>query len=155
MMKLDVKLATPQHLEDLLPLFQAYQAFHGISLEPAKVIQFLQTRLEAEHTVILMAYQNLQTAGFLVAHQLYSSIALKPQWLLNDLFVSNELRRQGVATSLVKTLEQIARQDQFFSIKLATRIDNNEAHALYSSLGYQKLAGFSYFSKRLIAPAVI
>jgi ribosomal protein S18 acetylase RimI-like enzyme len=79
----------------------------------------------------------------------YSSVAMKPIWILNDLFVSESSRNNGIARHLMLAVEKQAKLKDIFSIKLATGIENKKAQALYHSLNYKLNNDFEFFSKRI------
>nr|WP_272997021.1 GNAT family N-acetyltransferase [Paraglaciecola agarilytica] len=52
-------------------------------------------------------------------------------WYLNELFVLPNARGKGVASGLLKYVEDFARNNASFSLKLATAVNNEAAKALY------------------------
>ncbi|MCW9017095.1 MAG: GNAT family N-acetyltransferase, partial [Kangiellaceae bacterium] len=111
--------------------------------------KFLKRRLTQNDSIILIAFDNFQAAGFCQIYPSFSSVAMKPLWILNDLFVNLSFRQQGVAQQLIEEVESRARNCHIFSIKLATAVDNHQAQKLYQKLGYQKNNSFEHFSKKI------
>jgi ribosomal protein S18 acetylase RimI-like enzyme len=70
---------------------------------------------------------------------------MRPIWLLEDLFVAPEARRQGVAAALMRHAEAFARRTGAERLTLATAHDNLNAQALYQLLGYRREEHFWYF----------
>ncbi|WP_322506995.1 GNAT family N-acetyltransferase [Anaerolinea sp.] len=63
---------------------------------------------------------------------------------LEDLFVHEEYRQQGIATQLLLHAEDLARQRGYAEIGLAVGLDNPDARRLYERLGYRE-AGFGAY----------
>ncbi len=68
---------------------------------------------------------------------------IKGQWLTNGDYVVvhrvatlNTVKRQGVATQLLKMLEDLAIEHQVFSIKIDTNFDNIPMLKILERLGY-------------------
>ena len=80
----------------------------------------------------------------------FSSVAMQPTWILNDLFVDASARCSGCATSMMKYLYKQAVQNKIFSIKLSTAVNNYSAKSLYDSLGYDLVKDFDNYSKTVI-----
>lgn len=146
---LEVKQASSMHLTELIDLFDAYRCFYQMPTEKKQVQLFLQERLKRKDSLILMAFIQQQAVGLVQVYPVFSSVAMRPVWLLNDLFVAASHRQQGVAKELLTQLENQAKAAQVFSIKLTTAVDNHAAKNLYDSLGYGIIQNFDHYSKRL------
>lgn len=146
---IEVKLASSIHINTLCELFVAYRKFLQMPAEPKKSLAFLSQRLKQKDSLILIAFIHQQAAGFVQVYPSFSSLAMQPTWVINDLFVSSSFRRQGVGKELLFLLEKKARQEKIFSIKLATSINNSVAKKFYSALNYEPVHQFSFYSKHL------
>jgi ribosomal protein S18 acetylase RimI-like enzyme len=140
----DIKIfrAEPEHLEIIAPLFNAYRLFYEqpSDLEGARL--FIRERLENEDSVIFWAVAEAEGKvigmGFVQLYPSLSSLSLKPLWLLHDLYVSPEARRQGVAKALAQQAWQLASDSGAGRLVLNITIDNLPAQKLVESLGYKK-----------------
>jgi ribosomal protein S18 acetylase RimI-like enzyme len=74
---------------------------------------------------------------------------MRPIWLLEDLFVTPEARRRGVAAALMRHAEHFARETGAERLTLATAHDNLRAQSLYRGLGYVREEHFWYFHRVL------
>ncbi|WP_323940367.1 GNAT family N-acetyltransferase [Aeromonas caviae] len=79
----------------------------------------------------------------------FSSIAMKRMWYLNDLYVVESARQQGVARALLKRVASFARETDALTVKLATAVSNQPAKLLYESEGYQKVIAFDHYTQRV------
>ena len=108
--------------------------------------EFLSARLSKKDSIIYLASLSNNPAGFIQIYPSYSSVAMKPSWILNDLFIENSCRKLGCARLLMKHVETEAAKLDIYSIKLATAIDNRAAQNLYRSVGYKKISQFDNYS---------
>ena len=76
-------------------------------------------------------------------------MSLKRIWILNDLFVDEAHRKQGIAKSLVKAAENFARETGAVRIVLATQVFNIAAQSVYTSLGYIQDEDFYHYLLQL------
>jgi ribosomal protein S18 acetylase RimI-like enzyme len=74
---------------------------------------------------------------------------MKPIWILNDLFVAENHRQQGVAKSLIRAAVDFARETGTVRVALSTQISNIAAQSLYESLGFKKDEDFYHYSLSL------
>jgi ribosomal protein S18 acetylase RimI-like enzyme len=144
-----IKPATLSHLHGLNELFAQYRQFYSMPSTNQQSLEFLKQRLHNKDSTIFIAFIDDIAVGFVQIYPSFSSVAMKPLWILNDLFVCDKYRRLGVAKKLMLAVEANAKQCDVFAIKLATQTHNSEAKALYDLLGYQVMTQFDHYSKRL------
>jgi GNAT superfamily N-acetyltransferase len=75
---------------------------------------------------------------------MFSSVRTARLWILNDLFVAADARRQGVARELLEAAAQLARDDGAAGLMLETSRDNQPARALYIAAGWNEDASQWY-----------
>lgn len=92
---------------------------------------------------------NGRIVGFTQLYPGFSSVSMKRVWILNDLFVDEGYRGQGVAKSLMSAAENFARETECARIVLVTQISNVAAQSLYESRGYAKDEEFYHYALRL------
>lgn len=137
---LAVERGTFDLIDTLAPLFDAYRQFYQQAPDLAGARAFLAERLATGESVLFLATLThdgqARPAGFAQLYPTYSSIALRRCWVLNDLYVVPEARRQGVARALMEAVASFARGTGAKSIALETAADNHAARPLYETLGY-------------------
>lgn len=132
------------------PLFAAYRHFYGKAYDEPEARSWLAARLERDESVVLVAQSaEVQALGFVQLYRGFSSIALCPAWVLNDLFVVPEGRGQGVAERLVAHAEHAARDAGCRTLTLETGRDNHGAQRLYRRLGWTEETDYLTFHKAL------
>lgn len=146
---MDIAIANLTHLDALAVLFDGYRVFYQQPSDLAGAQQFLQSRLEKGDSTILTAMIDGQMAGFAQLYPSFSSVAMKPIWVLNDLFVAEAHRGQGIAKSLLDAAETFARDHGAIRVVIATQVTNTSAQALYEGRGYMKDIEFYHYSLSL------
>jgi GNAT superfamily N-acetyltransferase len=131
--------ATLSDLDALARLFDAYRIFYGQSSDRTAAHSFLRDRLQRDESVIFLARDAASRGlGFTQLFPSFSSVAARPLWILNDLYVSEAARRHGVARALMERARRHAVETGAVRLVLATARDNHAAQALYGSLGYRR-----------------
>ena len=129
--------ATLAELADLVPLFDGYRQFYGHRSDLAAARAFLSDRLERSESVIYLAYTGpREAAGFTQLYPSFSSVSLKPLWILNDLFVRPDIRRGGVGRALLERARLHAVETGAKGLVLSTGVTNKAAQTLYESCGW-------------------
>ena len=136
-------------LDPLSELFDKYRQFYKQPSNQAQSKSYIKDRIENQDSVIFVALDNnSQILGFVQLYPSFSSITTQRKWILNDLYVSNNFRRQGVAKQLLNRVSQHAAATKAGSIFLETQVTNVSAQKLYESLGYIKEEEhYTYFIK--------
>jgi len=142
--------ATPAHLEEISCLFDAYRQFYGQAPDHSAATRFIAERLKAADSVIFLARNEVgESMGFAQLYPAFSSVAMRRMWYLNDLFVAESARQQGVARALLKRVASFAKETDALTVKLATAVSNHPAKSLYESEGYQKVIVFDHYTQRV------
>ena len=132
-----VTAVTSHDLEALLPLFAGYLEFYQVPRPLADIRSFLQARLTQGDAQLFIARDPQGAAqGFTQLYPLQSSLALAPAWLLSDLYVAPNARRQGVAEALMNAAREHAQASGACGLQLETAKTNLAGQALYERLGY-------------------
>ena len=137
-MPLAIKRASLDDLDAVVPLFDAYRRFYGQPSDEARGRAFLQARLQADESVILLASDGDRAVGFTQLYPMFSSVRTGRLWVLNDLYVDAGARRTGAGRALLDAASEFARADGAVGIVLETTRDNATARALYRSAGWEE-----------------
>jgi ribosomal protein S18 acetylase RimI-like enzyme len=143
---LRVVRAASKDLEDIVPLFDGYRQFYGQRSDPSAARAFLGERIKRDESVIYLAYTGpREAAGFTQLYPSFSSVSLKPLWILNDLFVRSDVRRGGVGRALLERARQHAAETGAKGLILSTAVTNKPAQILYESCGWQRDDEFMHY----------
>ena len=136
-----IRQATPDNLDTVARLFDLYRVFYGKSSDPALARDFIQARMTHGESVILLAESGSDAVGFTQLYPAFSSVSATRTWILNDLLVLPEARRQGVARALLVAAADFARADGALRLEMETDHDNATAQALYRAMGWTPYDG--------------
>jgi GNAT superfamily N-acetyltransferase len=140
--------ANLSHLEELVPLFDAYRQFYEQASDVEGARQFLAARMSRNESVIFLAYHEGEAVGFTQLYPSFSSVSMQRLWILNDLFVAANARKHGVASALMRYAEQFSRDEQAKGLTLQTAVDNIPAQSLYEKRDWVRETDFyDYFFK--------
>ncbi len=143
---MEVRLAHMDDLDEVTRLFDRYRIFYGQVSDLDAARQFIQMRFQQCDSTIFIALDEFRCVGFTQLYPSFSSALMKRLWILNDLFVEETARRQGVGGQLMQVAESFARQTGAVKIALSTQMTNQTAQSLYESRGYVKDAMFYHYS---------
>lgn len=133
-----------EHLDLIVPLFDAYRVFYRKSSDKTAAKQFLLDRLKNRDSIIFLAIVDDETVGFTQLYSSFSSVSMQPIYILNDLYVNQEYRKQGIGVALLNRAKQLCRENNFKGLALQTETTNPAQH-LYENLGWVKDPDLLYF----------
>jgi ribosomal protein S18 acetylase RimI-like enzyme len=146
---MEVVLARFEDLGEVVQLFDQYRVFYKQSSDLESAKNFLRERFQKGDSTIFVATDLDRKVGFTQLYPSFSSVSMKRIWILNDLFVMEQYRQQGVAKALMNAAENFARESGAVRIALSTQVSNGAAQALYKSLGYGKDENFYHYALQL------
>jgi ribosomal protein S18 acetylase RimI-like enzyme len=141
---MNIRQATITDVDQLSILFAQYRVFHEQPFEPDEAKQFLEDRLSGEESIIFIAIENEQQAGFTQLYPSFPSVGLKKIWILNDLFVSNDYRKNGIAQALITHVIEYSKATGRKKVVLSTAYDNLNAQKLYENPGFNRSGFYNY-----------
>ncbi len=133
---MEIIRARAQDVDIIAPLFDAYRRFYKAPSDIEASRLFISERLTNDESVIFLAMDGERALGFVQLYPLFASVALQSLWLLNDLFVVESARKQGVGERLMKHAEQFAFETDSRGLFLRTATDNYPAQQLYEKCGW-------------------
>jgi ribosomal protein S18 acetylase RimI-like enzyme len=147
---MEIYQATIDDLEGVSDLFNLYRKFYQqeSDLEGAKT--YIKKRIESKDSVIFVVKDKQKYVGFTQLYPTFSSISMKRAWILNDLYVDEEARKQGIGEMLLQKAKEYATETGAKSVSLSTAPDNYSAQRLYEKNGYKKDSQFLYYELSLI-----
>lgn len=125
-------------LDALTPLFDGYRQFYEQASDLTLARDFLKERLSNRDSVVFIARCDDQATGFTQLYPSFSSTRAHRVFILNDLFVTPEARRGGVAERLLEAAADFAREVGALRLTLSTAKSNIPAQRLYDRLDWQR-----------------
>ncbi|WP_347319676.1 GNAT family N-acetyltransferase [Rossellomorea sp. RS05] len=146
---MNIKKATLSDLESVAHLFNEYRIFYKQPSNPEGAKTFIQERLTTGDSMIFLAGDDQGMIGFTQLYPTFTSIGMKREWILNDLYVSEEARGSGVGEALLHKARAFAWETGAASICLSTAPDNKAAQKLYEKNGYHQDQIFLHYELEL------
>jgi ribosomal protein S18 acetylase RimI-like enzyme len=143
-MALDIKRVTTDDVSAVALLYDAYRAFYQQPSNLPAAFDFLEQRISKNESVIFFAILKGEAVGFVQLYPIFSSVQMKPALLLNDLFVNESVRRQGVGEALLQQAKQFGRESGAAYLLLQTASDNYRAQSVYEKSGWIRSQDFFY-----------
>lgn len=134
-MNLEIQQLTEEAVIHIAPLFDSYRMFYEQESNVGAATVFLKERLRNKESIILVAKMDDHYVGFTQLYPTFSSVAMKRAYILNDLFVVERYRKNGVAKALMNAAFQFAANQDSRFVALETGANNMKAQALYEKMG--------------------
>ena len=136
---MNISQVTLADLDVLVPLFDGYRMFYKGESDQDSARKFLYDRIAWQQSIIFIATDDKgEGMGFVQLYPIFSSVSMRRLWLLNDLFVSADHRKQGVGEALMNRARRHAEETGAKGLMLETETNNEKAQRLYERLGYEK-----------------
>ncbi|NWK73167.1 GNAT family N-acetyltransferase [Acinetobacter sp. SwsAc6] len=121
---------------DWLQLWQGYQQFYQVQLTEELSLNTWQklTDPKQEHIYGFVAYLDHEAVGLVHVIEHDSCWTIQPYAYLQDLFVLNEQRGQGIAKALIEQVHAYTKQRQCDRVYWLTHQDNDVAQKLYDQI---------------------
>jgi GNAT superfamily N-acetyltransferase len=138
-------LTEPQ-LERLLPLIAAYQRFYEVEqIDNERNRAFFRRFIApSEDGLLLGAWHDEGLIGYACLYWHFTSLVPAETVLMNDLFVTESARGQGIGRALIEASADVARQRGAHRLEWATAPDNEAAQRLYDSTGATRTTWIEY-----------
>lgn len=143
------RIASEKDLPALATLFDAYRQFNGKPAALRESAAFLKARMANKESVVLVAGGPMGLAGFAQLYPTFSSVSLARVFIVNDLFVEPQQRRQGVASALLQAAAHYAHERGAVRLSASTAVDNLPTHALNEANGMRRDQSFFVYHRVL------
>ncbi len=143
-MVLEIKKATTDDIAMVAFLFNSYRMFYKQPSNLEAAFDYLEQRISKDESVVFIAVLKNEAIGFVQLYPIFSSVSLSHAWLLNDIYVAENARNQGIAEALLQHAKQFGIETKSSNILLQTAADNYKAQSVYEKNGWIKLQDFFY-----------
>lgn len=116
--------ASLENLDQLVPLFHKYRLFYKQHSDISSENTFLKNRIIGNKSVIFLASIDGKAVGFMQLFFTFSSVSLQPSLILNDLYVSETIRKKGIVTRLLEKAKLCSITNDYKGLALETAVDN-------------------------------
>ncbi len=136
---LTVRRATPDDVEAVAALLDAYRQFYEREPDLDAACAFLRERLRRDESIVFLAENAARMPlGFTQLFPSFSSVALARTFVLNDLYVVPTARRRGIGGALLDSATAYCRTHRAVRVSLTTQTTNTSAQSLYASSGWTR-----------------
>jgi ribosomal protein S18 acetylase RimI-like enzyme len=129
----------------IAPLFDEYRQFYEQNSDIKLALDFLGARINQNQSVVFAVSDGQDFVGFTQLYPGFSSVSAKAIWTLNDLYVQQKYRGQGLGSLLLNHAKIFAIQTEAKGLFLQTASTNVGAQKLYESMGYKQDGYLGYF----------
>lgn len=151
-MTMTIRDAQTDDIKSLLPLVEDYYAASPVphTVNHLKLAEHVATLVQPDNHWggLLVAERNGELVGFAFLYYQFDKRQLIPIVDLNDLFVSANARRQGIARQLMQATFAWAKAHGAATVTWKTRTTNTKAQGLYDQVG-QRESGWLHYSHEL------
>ncbi len=146
MPSVEVKPIAEPELEALLPMISAYQRFYEIAdIDNERNRAFFRRFVApSEDGMLLGAWRDGELLGYACLYWHFTSLVPAETVLMNDLYVAEGVRGEGVGRALIEASAKVARERGAHHLEWATAPDNETAQRLYDSTGAQRSEWIEY-----------
>lgn len=133
-------------LEELLPLIAAYQRFYRVEDidEERNRAFFRRFVAPSEDGMIIAARRDGALLGYACLYWSFSSTRAVETVVMNDLYVVEEARAEGVGRALLDAAAAVGRERGAHHMKWTTEPDNLTAQGLYDSTAAERSEWVAY-----------
>jgi GNAT superfamily N-acetyltransferase len=123
--------------ETLVPMIAAYQRFYEVrEIDEDRNRSFFARFLDpSDDGLLLGAWRGDRLVGYACLYWHFSSLAAVETVLMNDLYVEEAARGEGVGRALIEACAAVARDRGAAAVEWSTAPDNHRAQRLYDSTG--------------------
>ena len=136
------------NINDLLcvaSLFDDYRVFYRKKSDKEGATNFIKDRLEKKDAIIFIAEEDDLCVGFTQLYPSFSSTKMMKLWVLNDLFVMESRRGEGISKELIEKSKSLCKQTNACGILLETETSNTIGNNLYPKTGFHLETNNFYF----------
>ncbi|PKA17443.1 GNAT family N-acetyltransferase [Leptospira haakeii] len=134
---INVRIASRSDLEELSELFDLYRKFYELPSNLAGAKKFLEDRLLHKDSVLIVAEDGGRLLGFAQLYPIFSSLSMRRDYILNDLYIRETERRRGTAKKILAGAANHVMEHGGKGMGLETHPDNRHARHLYERFGFK------------------
>jgi GNAT superfamily N-acetyltransferase len=144
--KVHVEPISAEQLEALLPLIAAYQHFYEVDDidEERNRAFFARFVAPSEDGMLLGAWRVEELAGYACLYWHFTSLVPAETVLMNDLYVAEAFRSQGIGRALIEASAAVTRQRGAHRLEWVTQPSNLTAQRLYDRTGAKRSEWIEY-----------
>lgn len=143
---MEIRPIRREEVPQALPLFSGYQEFYEVSEHhDARNLEFFSRFCEpSDDGLLLGAWDGDDLVGFATIYWTFSSANAADIALMNDLYVADRARGQGIGRALIDACAEAGRARGCRSLEWETAPDNVRAQRVYDATGAERTTWVQY-----------
>ena len=141
--------ATDSLFAQAAALFDEYRQHYGANPAPEAVAEWMQDQVLSARARIYVCGKGSEAYGICSVAVVPAALTLRTVWLVRDLYVAPQARRNGVAHRLLTQVAQEARAAGAHRLSLQTETTNVLAIDLYTKTGFTTLTDVAVMDRLL------
>lgn len=101
-----------------------------------------------ERVKIVIACKENKMIGYAQTRRVVD-LGFEEYYKVEQVFVREDFRKYGIGKIIMNKVEDIARCENVFEIRLNSEVDNKKAHSFYEKLGYEFYKTSKFYSKKI------
>src|SRR5581483_9973535 len=98
----------------------------------------LKRTIKSSKYIKIEVVEGSKKVGRAFLYLIYNDLHKRPYGLMEDVFVDEAMRGQGLGTKLVKEIINLAKKHQCYKLIATSRTSRPKVHKLYSRFGFQR-----------------
>ena len=144
-MSIRVEPLSKADYERVLPLIAGYQRFYlSEPDEDRNRVFFRRFLAPSDDGLLLGAWRGDELVGFATLYWTFSSTHATEAALMNDLFVAEGHRGEGIGLALIQACAAASRDRGMHHLEWFTALDNATAQRLYERTGAERSGWYNY-----------
>jgi len=127
------------HCDDYVRLLNDYALSvmgGGIALKSGVLDSLASEIAQREFITVFLAYINEDAVALMTCMEGFSTFKCRPLMNIHDIYVANDFRGKGIATQLLNSAEQLAKQKKCCKLTLEVLEGNTIAKMAYQKFGF-------------------
>lgn len=141
-----IKLETYDYKKEK-EFYNLFTIWNG-EIEYGVFLNSLEKMSKDERAKIVMAYKNDKMIGYAQIRRVVD-LGFEEYYKVEQVFVKDEERKHGLGKNIMIKVEELAKKDGVFEIRLNSEIDNKSAHSFYEKIGYEFYKTSRFYSKKI------
>jgi GNAT superfamily N-acetyltransferase len=135
-----IRQASIHDLPEIIHIFDSYRQYFKQERDPDAVERFLFERFEHRESAFIIVEIQMEfkeVIGFAHLYPTFSSLTLQRVWILNDFFVDENYRSNGIGKQLLDFIKDFAVLTKSKGIELTVEHANSNAWNFYEKQGFK------------------
>ncbi len=143
---LEIAPVGKEQFERLLPMIAAYQRFYEADdIRTERNREFFRRFIApSDSGELIAAWRTERLVGYACMYWHFSSTRAVETVLMNDLYVDDAARGEGIGRALIEACAEVAQRRGAHHLEWSTAPDNETAQRLYDSTGAERSTWIEY-----------